>query len=173
LIGRRLSIVLSILVLSGCATVAPSIPESYSGPQARLDDSVVIHSDSKSDMFVAEQLDGKDVDNAIRRSQQASQGRGFALTTVQFGRPIVASKPIKVGVRGRTVFAAPIQALTSTVYQVKGTVEFIPEPNAIYVVRGEFGETYSAVWVEEATSKTVVGQKVEVKGSAKLGFLEK
>jgi hypothetical protein len=169
----RFATALSILLLSGCATVAPSIPPNYSGPQARLDDSAIVHSGSKADMFVAEQLDGQDIDNGMRRSQQASQGRGFALTTVQFGRPIVAGKSVVIGVKGRTVFAAPIQALTSTVYQVKGTVEFVPEANTSYVVRGEFGETYSAVWVEEAASRAVVGKKVEVKGSAKLGFLEK
>lgn len=169
----RLAITLSILLLSGCASVAPSIPASYSGPQARLDDSGLVHSRSKADLFVAEQLDGQDIDDGMRQAHQASKGKGFALTTVQFGRPIVAGKLVKVGVRGRTIFAAPIQALTSTVYQVKGTVEFVPEPNATYVVRGEFSEEYSAVWIEEAASKTVVGKKVEVKGSAKLGFLEK
>ena len=154
----RLATTLTILLLSGCATVAPSIPPNYSGPQARLDDSAMVHSGSKADMFVAEQLDGQNIDNGMRRSQQASQGRGFALTTVPFGRTIVAGKPVKIGVKGRTVFAAPIQALTSTVYQVKGTVEFVPDPNTTYVVRGEFGETYSAVWVEEVASKTVVGK---------------
>jgi hypothetical protein len=169
----RLATFLSIVVLSGCATVAPPIPENYAGPRARLDDSALVQSGSKADMFVAEKLNGQAIDNAIWRTQQASQGKGFSLTPVQFGRPIVAGQLVKVGVKGRTVFAAPIQALTSTVYQVKGTVEFVPEPNANYVVRGEFGEDYSAVWVEDAASKQVVGQKVEIKGSAKLGFLEK
>jgi hypothetical protein len=134
---------------------------------------MVVHSGSKADMFVAEQLNGTDVDNSIRGSRQASNGRGFALTAVQFGRPIVAGQPLTVGVRGRTVFAAPIQALTSTVYQVKGTIVFVPQPNVTYVVRGEFGEEYSAVWVEDSATKSIIGKKVEVKGSAKLGFLEK
>ena len=169
----RFATALTILFLSGCATVAPTVPPNYTGPQARLNDSAVVHTGSKADMFVAERLDGQDIDNGMRQSQQASQGRGFALTAVQFGRPIVAGKLLMIGIKGRTVFAAPIQALTSTVYQVKGVVEFVPDANATYVVRGEFGETYSAVWIEDAANKTVVGNKVEIKGSAKLGFLEK
>ncbi len=170
---NRIAIALFLVALSGCASLAPSIPGNYSGPQARLEDSAVVHSGSKADLFVAEQLDGKDVDNSLRRTQQASQGRGFALTTVNFGRPIVAGQLVTVAVKGRTIFAAPIQALASTVYQVKGTVEFTAQPQATYVVRGEFSDEYSAVWVEEAVSKSVVGKKVEVKGSAKLGFFEK
>jgi hypothetical protein len=133
----------------------------------------VIHSGSKADLFVAEQLDGRDVDNSIRQTQRASHGRGFALTVIPFERPVVAGQLMKLGVKGRTIFAAPIQAMTSSVYQVKGIVEFTPQPNARYVIRGEFGEDYSAVWVEDINNKTVVGNKVEVKGSAKLGFLEK
>lgn len=169
----RSVLALTFFILTGCATVSPSIPENYTGLQARIDDSTLVHSGSKADMFVAEQLNGKDIDNSIRRSLQASSGRGFALTVVQFGRPVVAGEPVKLGVRGKTIYAAPIQALSSTVYQVKGTIEFVPEPNARYVVRGEFGETYSAVWVANAVNNAIVGNKVEVKGSAALSFLEK
>lgn len=169
----RIATALSVILLSGCASLSPSVPADYSGPRARLEDSSIVHSNSKADMFVAEQIDGNDIDNSMRRSQQASQGRGFELTTLPWGRSIVAGRPIKVAVKGRTVFAAPIQALTGTVYQVKGVVELTAKPDTTYIVRGEFTDQYSAVWLEDASSKAVVGKKVEVNGSAKLGILEK
>ncbi len=88
-------------------------------------------------------------------------------------RFLIAEKPLKVGVKGRTHFAAPILAMTGTVYQVKGVVEFTPKTNGSYIIRGEFNETYSAIWIEDADTNQTVGNKIEVNGSAKLGFLEK
>lgn len=73
----------------------------------------------------------------------------------------------------RTQYAAPILALTGTIYQVKGVIEFTPLPDRSYVVRGELGDAYSAVWIEEDGSGTLVGKKVEIKGSAKLSAFEK
>ncbi|MBP0599357.1 hypothetical protein J8I26_14655 [Herbaspirillum sp. LeCh32-8] len=63
--------------------------------------------------------------------------------------------------------------MVSTVYNVKGTVSFTPEAGKIYLVRGKLSEAYSAVWIEEKQSKTVMGEKIEVQGSAKAGILGK
>lgn len=169
----RIAIILSMLLVAGCATVAPSIPADYTGPRAMLEDTAVVHSGSKADMFIAEKANGNDIENSIRQSRIASHGQGFALTTVVTRRAVIAGQPLRIGVKGRTVYAAPIQALTSTVYQVAGEVEFTPLPDARYLIRGELGETYSAVWIEDAASKEVVGKKIEIKGSAKLGFFDK
>jgi hypothetical protein len=166
------SIVL-VLNMSGCTTYAPSIPANYAGPTAYLDDSTVVHSGSKADFFVVEQVDGANVDNALIRTLRGDQGRGMSMTPRFASRQLIAERPLKVLVKARTHYAAPILALTGTVFQVKGTVEFTPKANAQYVVKGELGETYSAVWIEDVATNTTVGQKVEVKGSAKLGLLEK
>ncbi|MBP9915910.1 MAG: hypothetical protein KBF24_06860, partial [Thiobacillaceae bacterium] len=72
-----------------------------------------------------------------------------------------------------TEYAAPILTLTNTVYQVKGAVTFKPEDYRNYVVRGELGESYSAVWLEEELTGKTVGKKIEIHGSAKLGTFEK
>lgn len=58
-------------------------------------------------------------------------------------------------------------------YQVKGDVQFTPEADKTYVVKGELGESYSAVWLEEFGAGAIAGTKVEIRGSAKLGILEK
>ncbi len=74
---------------------------------------------------------------------------------------------------GRTEYAAPILALTNTVYQVTGKVTFIPEADGSYIVRGSLGENYSAVWIENETTGKTVGEKTEVNGPSKLGVFEK
>jgi hypothetical protein len=52
-------------------------------------------------------------------------------------------------------------------------VTFTPERYKRYVVRGELGEDYSAVWIEEDETKTLIGEKIESRGSARLGIFEK
>lgn len=170
---RFLSIFATALALSGCATYAPSIPENYAGPTATLKDSAKTYGASKADFFVVEELNGAKVDNSLNATFRANQGKGMSMTPVVIGRSLVADQPLKVALKGRTHYAAPIQAMTRTVYQVKGIVEFTPKVNGNYVVRGEFGQKYSAVWIEDAETNQPVGNKVEVNGPAKLGFLEK
>ena len=74
---------------------------------------------------------------------------------------------------GRTEYAAPILALTNTVYQIAGKVTFGPETYRSYIVRGELGKNYSAVWLEDEVTGKAVGEKIEVNGPSKLGTFEK
>lgn len=170
---RHLATLGLALLLTGCATYSPSVPDGYVGPRAQLEDSAKTFSSSKADFFVVEEIDGSKVDNSLNETLRRNQGRGMSMTTYFVSRPLIAGRPIKITVKGRTHYAAPIQALTSTVFQVKGLVEFTPIPNGRYVVRGELSDNYSAVWVEDAETSKVMGQKVEINGSAKLGVLEK
>ncbi|MDH3230310.1 MAG: hypothetical protein OEN55_11000 [Alphaproteobacteria bacterium] len=40
-------------------------------------------------------------------------------------------------------------------------------------MKGELGEDYSAVWIEDQQSGEIVGEKIEIHGSAALGFFQK
>lgn len=162
-------------LLSGCATKPFSpFPENYAGTSATLTDTFNVRSFSNADFFYAEQYEGNTWENARFKSLAASRGRGLALTTVPVSRAIPANKPTKLVVVARTEYAAPILAMTNTVYQVKGTIEFTPETGKQYVVTGQLGGPRSAVWVEEKDTHQVVGQKIEVEGdAAKLGFFDK
>jgi len=95
------------------------------------------------------------------------------MTPIPAQRAVPSAKSISVQLVARTEYAAPILALTGTVYQVKGTIEFVPEPDRRYIVRGALGETQSAVWLEDLDTMKLVGKKVVVEGSAKLGLFEK
>jgi hypothetical protein len=164
---RLATIVCLALFMTGCATYAPSVPDGYIGPKAVLDDSAKTHSRSKADFFFVEQIDGASVDNSLNVTFRKNQGRGMSMTPYFISRPLIAEKPLKVAIKGKTHYAAPIQALTGTVYQIEGVVEFTPKTNTRYVVRGELGESYSAVWIEEVETRQLVGQKVEAQGAAK------
>ena len=42
--------------------------------------------------------------------------------------------------------------------------------NAIYIIKGELGPDFSAVWIEDEKTGAQVGNKLRIKGAAKAGF---
>jgi hypothetical protein len=170
---KRLTFVLSVALLSGCASVQNSATEGYTGPTAHVDDSFNAVSGSKVEFFYVDKLDGHDMRNARSASLIANAGGGLRMTPVAAGRIVPASKPISLVIVARTEYAAPILVLTNAVYQVKGTVDITLEPNKHYVVKGALSDASSSVGLEDAESHQVAGKKIQIDGSAKLGFFEK
>lgn len=169
---RILFIIAIAFSMAGCV-YAPSIPSGYSGPQAVIKDSVMVYSPRKADFFYLSKVDGQEVLNSRLRTNRANQGQGMYMTPVVVENAIPAAKTIKLSIEGRTEYAAPVLVLTGTVYQIKGTIEFIPEPGKTYLVKGVLGKEYSAVWIEDQQSNTIINKKIEINGSAELGFFEK
>lgn len=84
--------------------------------------------------------------------------------------------PAKSGVYtivGNSRYFPPIFQLTNSIYRISGDIAFTPEPNKIYVVKGEMNEQHSVIWIEENDTGIIVGNKIEVIGSTAVGFLEK
>ncbi|MFN7571825.1 MAG: hypothetical protein ACK5TK_10305 [Betaproteobacteria bacterium] len=156
---------LSTALLAGCATTPADngMPKDYSGPKATLTDSVKAEDGSKAQVFAVTSIDGVRVYNTPGASRQASQGRGFALTTNTVSRP-VAARPLKVGLIATHITAAPIHEIASraagTFFSVEGVVDFTPQADRSYVVRGELKAQGSLVWIEDSASGEVVTQKV-------------
>lgn len=169
---RNLLALLLPILLCACAAPASTVPENYKGDIAVVRDSIYSNSSRKADIFFVSHIDGKKIRDSLIETRVRNNGRGFSMNPAVLDRPVQA-QPSVFRIVGRTEYAAPILALTNTVYEVAGEVTFTPETNKTYVVRGELGENYSAVWIEETASKTVMGKKIEIKGSAKLGVFEK
>lgn len=169
---RASALVAMAVTLSACTTFKTAVPEDYTGPTAILKDSSDVYNMSKADIFYTLLVNGEEMNNALFATRGANQGRGAMMAVQKFQRRIPI-EPLKVVVSARTTYAAPIMALTSTVYGVKGVVSFTPEAGKVYVVRGKLSEAYSAVWIEEEGNKALVGEKIEAQGSAKLGFFDK
>lgn len=71
---------------------------------------------------------------------------------------------MKVKLLASHTTGAPIQTLFSqvagTFFSVEGTVDFNPQPNGSYVVKGELKNEGSAVWIEDANTNQPVTEKV-------------
>lgn len=161
---------LSAILIAGC-THSP-IPEGYSGPTAQISDSQTRRGSTSADFFYVSAINGVSIDNSLDATVRTNEDRGFAMDPVVLTRKIPA-QPATFAIKGRTHYAAPILELANPVYQVSGTTSFAPVPNSTYVVKGVLGENYSAVWIADAVTGAVMGQKVEVRGSSSLGILEK
>lgn len=159
-------------ILGGCVSYSASVPDGYDGPLATVKDSVHVYSVQKADFFYLSAVDDRIIKDSLSETESVNYGRGFNMTPVVLDHDIPAQE-CRVTIIGRTQYAAPILALTNKVYEVRGEVAFRPQSDAVYVVRGELGEDYSAVWLEEEGTGQIVGEKIEVNGSAALGFFQK
>jgi hypothetical protein len=164
-------VLLSSASLAACNTT-DAVPENYKGPLAQIADSVVKTGPSSANIFYLAKVNERLIHQSLRATNQSNYGQGFRMTPATIIRKVPA-EPSTFSIVGRRDYAAPILALVRKVYEVKGETRFTPLPDKIYVVKGTLGDDYSAVWIEEAETGTVIGQKVEVKGSSTLGILEK
>lgn len=153
----HLSLVLATaFVATGCATYEP-VPKEYTGPTATIRDTGFSEDGTKAQMFALVELDGNRLMNAFWASRIASDGRGASLTTVFTERKVRAA-PMKLTIRGSHATGAPIHAMASqmagTFFSVEGVVDFTPQSNGVYLVKGELTKEKSSVWIEdEATGK--------------------
>jgi hypothetical protein len=169
--GRGAVLLFALGALLAACTTNP-IPEGYRGPTAHVTDSWTRRGDHSADFFYVAAIDGRQIQNDLSLTEGANYGNGFSLTPFGYGRNVPAG-PAAFTIVGRTHYAAPILEMMNRVYEVRGAVHFTPEPDHSYIVTGKLGDDYSAVWIEDATTGQPVTAKVEIKGSAALGLLEK
>lgn len=170
---RRVIVLLATVMLStGCALERSVLPKEYSGPTALIADSSYVYSNSKSDFFFVDAIDGQPIANALERTANANRGNGFYQHVQGAARPIEPKETI-FHLCGRTHFAAPIQAMVGTSYYVDGSVKFTPLAGATYIVKGSLGPDYSAVWIENLETGVQVGNKLMIKGAAEMSAIKK
>jgi hypothetical protein len=154
------------LFMGGCATYAP-VQKGYTGPTAKLADSVVSDGDRCASFFFLEAYDGHDVQNALTVTEQRNSGRGLAMTTEEYSREVPALEAT-FHLKGRTHCAAPIVEVANTIYLIEGDTKFAPQGNGRYAIKGELRDDHSAVWVVDVSTGKQVGNKLLVKGSTAL-----
>jgi hypothetical protein len=159
---------------SGSVTLSLSkpFPPDHDFSSALIKESVQTYSTSKADFFVVTKIQQTSANNSLQKTLQVNAGRGLVMTPVLVDQEIAIQK-VSMQLMGRTHYAAPILTLTNKVYEIKGEVEFTPEANKVYLVKGVLSEDYSAVWLEEEGSGKIMGNKIEKHGSTALGILEK
>ncbi|WP_201494842.1 hypothetical protein [Rubrivivax sp. A210] len=151
------------LVLAGCATVSKPVPDDYKGPIVQLSDTGMREDGSKGQFFVATEIDGNAIQNALRETRGASYGQGFSLNSRYTTRDIPV-RPMKIKLVATHQTAAPIHEMASrmagTFFSIDGVVDFKPTEGHRYEVAGELKKERSCVWILDAESKQPATEKV-------------
>ena len=143
-------------------------PDAAGAPVAAvavIRDSAKFTSQNRADIFYLSKIGETKIEDSYMRTAQRNAGQGMVMSTALVERNVPAQLATFT-ISGHTRYAAPILALTSgpQLLGVTGTVTFAPEQYKRYVVKGELGERYSAVWIEEELDgggTRMVGNKVE------------
>ena len=159
----RILSLITALVSAGCADLSPSQPALPEGPTAILVDSHQVAGSRRTDIFFVATVDEK----AVYTSYAGAYGRNLGFGTRMAVQPddthrlVPAGRPTRLVIVAKTYLAAPVLHLFEPSYEIKGKVEFTPEVDVAYVVKGDLSETYQAVWLEEQTTGRVIGAKFE------------
>jgi len=166
----RIAALAAGILLCGCTT--NPVPEGYTGPVANITDSYNYRSDKAYDFFVVTKVNGKPIDESLSATAGANYGRGFAITPLAIGRKVPAQEATFT-VLGRTHYAAPILEMLNPVYQISGEIKFTPLPDHDYYVEGKMDDEHSVIWIRDNTTRQRVADQIEIKGSTRLGLLQK
>ena len=169
-------ILLAALSLGGCAH-KPAIPADYWGPQAKISDSYTSQGKTHADFFYLDKINGEKVADSREASVRNSFGRGREFSAQAFDRDVPARKAV-FHVVGRTQYAAPIDQFLHTILEIQADIEFSPQPNHGYTVKGHLfdngnDDSYTALWIADDQTGEPVTPKVEIEGAPSLGFFQK
>lgn len=153
------------LLVSAC--VVSPVPEGYTGPVAHISDSITPRNAISTDFFYVAKINGFNIPDSIAATEGSNRVPGALKTPVVVARDVPADEE-SFTIVGHTHYTTPVYALTNTVYDVTGEIKFAPLSNHRYVVKGVLGDSYAAVWIEDAQTGQVAGRKIEVNGSAAL-----
>lgn len=151
------SLTLAVAV-TGCMSYPPSVPEGYVGPVATIEDSSILYGIRRVDVFYVSHIDGRRIYDSLTYTRETSSWL-TPMTGDVLDREVTAEEHI-VTIGARAVYSPGIMEWYSPVYEVLGDVAFQPEPDKRYVVTGELGEGYSAVWIEDKNTKEIVTKKI-------------
>jgi hypothetical protein len=149
-----------VVTLVACATYHDPLPNAYSGPKAKVLDSVSNYNGTKADYFFLYKYNGTSIRQTYDVSVDYSRGNGFTLLPPEIVARDVPAEEGRYYLIGRTHYAAPVQELIHGVSMVKGELSFTPEAGATYVIRGTLGESLAEVWIENSATGKIASKKL-------------
>jgi hypothetical protein len=151
-----------IALLLGCTPFASPVPKGYKGPVAIVKDSVRKISESKAEFFYITHIDGKRVEDSRFRWLMLNPERGLKLRPAAIERNVPALIST-FSVVGKAEYTESSLARMNNAVEVEGAITFAPLTYRHYIVRGELGEKYSAIWIEDEETGKKIGEKIEVR----------
>jgi hypothetical protein len=144
---RGLSILLVTLPLVACQS-APDTGLHAAVAGSHLDDG-----QGRIDTFRVTEVDG----HPIGRVGTSEPSKTLGIDAVE---TIAAGRKVHIEFEGLARFSNTAKSLFYDPMRVEGAIDFVPEPDVRYVVRGQVGAAEgSTVWIEDDRTHAVVGRK--------------
>lgn len=150
-----LSFPLLTLALAGCQGVAPTA-DAKTLPHATLASSHVDVDNDRTDVFRVLDIDGRP---AIDPTDLSTRG-----VEVDHRELLAAGRDVQVAIDALAYYNNTARRLFWDPMHVKGTIAFVPEADATYVVRGSLTSEVASVWIENSATHQVVGNKLSAPG---------
>lgn len=167
----KILLLLFLALLTSACAYNP-MPKDYTGPTSTITEMGDASQHQVANLFYISKVDGKRINNSATATFSRNRGRGQYMDVIVV-KHTLPSKPVTLTLTGETIFAAPILGLTNTKFLFTGNIDFTPEEGKQYIINGALSKEYSAIWIEEAATKTIVSNKLETRESTEVSFARK
>jgi hypothetical protein len=150
-----LSIPLLALALAGCQAFAPP-PDVAAGPHTSLASTHVDVDNDRTDVFRVLEIDGRPVIDRTDLSIKSVEVDQLHL--------VATGHTAHVAVDALAYYGNTARRLFWDAMQIKGTIDFVPAPDTVYLVRGSLTPERSSVWIENGATHEIVGNKLSAPG---------
>ncbi|WP_444887679.1 hypothetical protein [Microbulbifer sp. JMSA008] len=153
---NKIFLLITVAILSGCTNYQPIFPEGYTGGRATVSDTFIQVGLGEAQFFYAESVDKILVENALDITYKTSNNKGRVIYPSGYIREI-PSRPLKINIIGKNVYSAPILGLldSENEYTIQATLEFSPQNNHDYLIKGILEKNYRAIWIEDNSGEIV------------------
>ena len=143
------------LAFAGCQSVALNAPVD-TVPHAKLSSSHVDVDNDRTDIFRVLAIDGRETIDPTDMTPRSVE--------IDHSELVAAGKPAHLTVDARAFYTNAARRLFWDPMAVKGTIEFVPEPDVTYVMRGSLTPDLSSVWIENGATHAIVGNRLSAVG---------
>lgn len=152
-----------MLSVTACATFQEATPKDYAGPTARIVDTMAFDHQQITLLFVVSEINGREILSSINTTRVSSHGQGMIVKPTVIGRAVPAQR-LKLKLEGTQYLAMPIVVMGAKAMglflEFEGVIEFVPEENKTYLVKGDLKKGASSLWIEDEATGKVVGEKL-------------
>jgi hypothetical protein len=152
---RLAALSIPLLALAGCQAFAPA-PDLAAIPHTSLTSTHVDVDSDRTDIFRVLEIDGREV---IDRTDLSVKG-----VEIDHRHLVATGRTAHVTVDALAYYGNAARRLFWDSMQVKGTIDFVPAADTVYLVRGSLTPERSSVWIENGATHEVVGSKLSAPG---------
>ena len=140
----------------GCGTAYNPMPEGYSGPTFRIDDTYNNRKRSIAHYYVLSEFNGNGLRTSWSETRSANYGKGLQFEPSMVSRELPVGK-LDVTISALRFYSTDAEQMFGDVNDLSHTFSFTPKEYEIYKVRGDVSNERTSVWLEDSLGNRIEG----------------